>query len=162
MVCRLPRWGTPALIITARKQKFVKVMFLHLSVSHSVHGGRGCLPHCRLRYIPLGRYTTLDRYTYPPGQVPPIRYTPSPWQVPPGRYTPWTGTPWAGTPPGQVHPSSWAGTPNQVHPSPWQVPPGRYTPWTGTPLGRYTPYPWQVHPPLGRYTPQTGTPPPGR
>ena len=54
-------------------------MFLHLSVSHSVHGGGSTwvgTPH--------------------PGQVhTPGRYTPAP----PGRYIPWTGIP-----PGQVHP----------------------------------------------------------
>ena len=33
--------------------KFVKVMFLHLSVSHSVHSGRGCLPPFMLGYRPL-------------------------------------------------------------------------------------------------------------
>ena len=48
--------------------KFAKVMFLHLSVSHSVHGG-GYLG----RY-PLGRYTSR-------AGTPPSRYTP-------GRYTP--------------------------------------------------------------------------
>ena len=77
-------------------------MFLHLSVSHSVHGGEY-----------LGRYT--------PGQVhPPGRYTPG--QVYPlGRYTPQAGTPpgrytsWAGAPPWRVHPQE--GTPpGQVHP----------------------------------------------
>ena len=31
--------------------RFAKVMFLHLSVSHSVHG-RGCLPQCMLGYTP--------------------------------------------------------------------------------------------------------------
>ena len=53
-------------------------------------------------------------------------------------------TPWQVHPPGQVHPSSLAGThpPAQVH-----IPLGRYTPFSlaGTP-------PWQVHTPLGRYT----------
>ena len=48
--------------------KFAKVMFLHLSVSHSVHGG---VPG---RYPP-GRYAPLGRYT--PRQVHPlVRYTP--------------------------------------------------------------------------------------
>ena len=32
--------------------KFAKVMFLHPSVSHSVHGG--CLPQCMLGYTPPG------------------------------------------------------------------------------------------------------------
>ena len=31
---------------------FAKVMFLHLSVSHSVHTGGGCLPQCMLGYTP--------------------------------------------------------------------------------------------------------------
>ena len=112
-------------------------MFLHLSVSHSVHREEGV-----------------------PGQVPPWAGTP-PWQVHPS----WAGTLQAGTPPWQVHPS-WAGTlqagttPCQVHPQQVHLPgtppgsytflgrysPSRYTPWTGTPPG-------QVPPTPGRYTP---------
>ena len=57
-------------IFTVRGQSCGKVMFLHLSVSHSVHGG--CLPQCMLGYTP-GRH--------PPGQTPPGR-TP-PWKTPP-------------------------------------------------------------------------------
>ena len=59
--------------------KFAKVMFLHLSVNHSVHGG-GAVPG---QVHPPGRYTTLGRYTPPPPEVHP----PS-WQVhpPPVRY----------------------------------------------------------------------------
>ena len=46
--------------------KFAKVMFLHLSVSHSVHGG-GCLPQCMLGYThPLGT-DTPPRIRHPPG-----------------------------------------------------------------------------------------------
>ena len=82
--------------------KFAKVMFLHLSVNHSVHGGgRGTLagtPHWA--GTPPGRYTT------PWAGTPPNRYTSPQAGKPPGRYPPW-----ADTPPGQVHP-----------------PPGRYTP----------------------------------
>ena len=33
--------------------KFTKVMFLHLSVSHFVHGEGQCLPQCMLGYTPL-------------------------------------------------------------------------------------------------------------
>ena len=40
---------------------FAKVMFLHLSVSHSVHTGGGCLPQCMLGYTPPP----------PPEQTPP-------------------------------------------------------------------------------------------
>ena len=59
-------------------------MFLHLSVSHSVHGG--------IEY--LGRY--------PPGSTP-LAGTPPPWA---GTPPPWAGTPppWAGTPPGRYTP----------------------------------------------------------
>ena len=58
--------------------KFAKVMFLHLSVSHSVHKGE------YLGRYPPGRYT--PQAGTPPRQVPNS-------QVPPS----------AGTPPGQVH-----------------------------------------------------------
>ena len=73
--------------------KFAKIMFLHLSVSHSVHRGGG-VPgqvHPPGTYLPpLGRHTPWA-HTLPPG-----RYTPG--QVhPTGRYTPR-----AGTPPGQA------------------------------------------------------------
>ena len=116
-------------IVTVRNE-VAKVMFLHLSVSHSVHRGVctcsqwGVPAHTppESRYTPPGRYTTragthpLPRQVHPPG-----RYTP--WQVhPPGRYTPR-----AGTPPRQVHPP--AGTPpRQVHPSAGTPPAGRYPP----------------------------------
>ena len=55
-----------------------KVMFLHLSVSHSVY--RGCLPHWMLGYTPPPAGTPLDRYI--------------PWaDTHPGRYIPPAGTP---------------------------------------------------------------------
>ena len=78
--------------------KFVKVIFLHLSVSHSVQGGgEGCLSHCMLGYIP--------------GQVQPQQVHPPPSRYPPGQVHR----------PGQVHPLQVhppAGTSpyNQVHP----------------------------------------------
>ena len=61
--------------------KFVKVMFLHLSVSHSVHRGEYLG-----RYTPPGRYTPRQVHTL--AGTSPSRYTP--WQVqsPLGRYTP--------------------------------------------------------------------------
>ena len=68
----------------------VKVMFLHLSVSHSVHGGGRCTCSrgvCLLWGVtcpPPSRYAPAGT---PPGQVHPIH-------PPPGRYTPL----------GQVHP----------------------------------------------------------
>ena len=92
------------------QNKFAKFMFLHLSDSHSVHGGE---------YLP--RYRT--------GQVHPL-----------DRYIPWVGTPPAGTPPppGRYTPQQ-VHHPGRYTPlgryTPWQVHhPGRYTP-----LGRYTP-----------------------
>ena len=47
--------------------KFAKVMFLHLSVSHSVHRG-GCLPQCILGYTPLGADTPREQTCPPPAQ----------------------------------------------------------------------------------------------
>ena len=58
-------------------RKFAKVMFLHLSASHSVHRGR-CLPQCMLGYTPV----------LPPHQTrgrPPRKQTP-PCSVHAGRY----------------------------------------------------------------------------
>ena len=63
--------------------KMCNFIFLHLSVSHSVHrwGGGVCLSACWDKH-PMGRYTP-GRYTpgqvHRPGQVhPPGRYTPPP------------------------------------------------------------------------------------
>ena len=78
-------------------------MFLHLSVSHSVHGG--CLPQCMLGYTPLVQthpmlgYTPLGRH--PPRQTPPMgRHTPG--QTHP-RQTPPPTACWDTHPPCQVH-----------------------------------------------------------
>ena len=48
------------------KEVWGKAMFLHLSVSHSVHGGRRwlCLPNCMLGYTPH-RQTPLPTYRHP-------------------------------------------------------------------------------------------------
>ena len=67
-------------------------MFLHLSVSHSVHRERGCLADTPWADTP--RQTA-------PGQTPPGTHTPQ--QTPPGQTPPWADTPqadpWADTPP---------------------------------------------------------------
>ena len=114
--------------------KFAKVIFLHLSVSHSAHRGE------YLGRSPLGRYT--------------------PRQVPPGRYIPWAGTPpWAGTLP-QAGTTPWAGTPPLDRYTSWaSTPQDKYTPRQVHPPGRYIPQ--ACTPPLGRYTPlpQADTPP---
>ena len=113
-------------------------MFLHLSVSHSVHGG--CLGRCPPEQVHPRAGAPWSRYT--PGQVPPPG-TPLFGQVPLHRQV----HPLAGTPPGRYPTPPPAGTP----PGPG-TPPGRYTYWAGTPPpGRYK----QVHP-------LAGTPPPGR
>ena len=82
-------------------------MFLHLSVSHSVHRGS----------------TWAGT---PPGQVHPRAGT-SPGRYNPRQVHPLAGTPPAGTPPRQVHP------PGQVNPPGRYTPQGRYTPRAGTP-----------------------------
>ena len=89
--------------------KFAKVMFLHLSVSHSVHMGK-YLGRYPIRQVhPPGRYIS-------PGQV----HLPQAGTSPPGRYTP------GQVPPGQVRPLG-RYTPQQVHSR-------AGTPWPGAPL----------------------------
>ena len=113
--------------------KFAKVMFLHLSVSHSVHwGGVPRQVHPLGQVHPPGRYTPWQVHTppgkYPHGQVHPPGEVPPP---PPGMYATqgrYTTPPRHVCPPGQVHHPSQAGTPRACKPS-----------WVGTPQGRYTP-----------------------
>ena len=70
-----------------------KVIFLHLSVIHSVHRGGGGLPQCMLGYPPPGADT-------PPEQTPPgSRHLPEADTNPPGSRYP----PGADTPPGSSH-----------------------------------------------------------
>ena len=158
------------------QMKFGKVVFLHLSVSHSVHGGS------------TWAGTTPGQVTH--GQVHPWAGTPSWAGTPPqagttpGSHSVHRGSTWAGTPPGQtkfvkvmflhlsvshsVHRgSTWVGTsPGQVQPLRQVHPPGRYTPRQsfcsqGEYLGRYPPgqvhTPRQVHTSLGRYPPPPAT-----
>ena len=124
--------------------KFVKVMFLHLSVSHSVHRGEY-----------LGRYT--------PGQIHPQTGAPRPgtppgpgmppWQVHPwDQVLPYRYTPWEGTPPGQVLPSRYPppGT-RYIPPGPGTPPQDQVPPWTRYPLcavqaGRYGQQVGSMHP----------------
>ena len=56
-------WPDKSLILlfTVRKRSCGKVMFLHLSVSYSVHGGR-CLPQCMLGYPPWAGTPSLGRH----------------------------------------------------------------------------------------------------
>ena len=72
--------------VTVRKRSCGKVMFLHLSVSHSVHRGGEV-------YTPPGRHPSGQTHK-PPGQTPPLaRHTPHlgrhchPQPPPPGRPT---------------------------------------------------------------------------
>ena len=57
-----------------------KVIFLHLSVSHSVHGGGGgCIPACNWWAHRLGRHPQADTLLLQadtPGQTPPLADTP--------------------------------------------------------------------------------------
>ena len=96
-------------IFTARKQSCGKVMFLHLSVSHSVQRGglfqhttsRGCVSQHA-----MGRGMYTHRQTlHCPGQTSPRQTCPwadtSPGQTPPHRH-PRANTPWADTLPRQT------------------------------------------------------------
>ena len=99
--------------------KFAKVMFLHLSVSHSVHRGSGCLSQCMLGNTPQ---PPAQEQT-PWEQTPPGRH-PLRSRHPPGADTPWEQTsPWEQTPPGSRHP-------------PRQTPPGRHLPGSRHPPGQ--------------------------
>ena len=75
---QLLKWGCQP-IITGRNEVVAKVIFLHLSVIHSVHRGGGGLPQCMLGYPPGS-----SRPTPPPG--------PDPHPPRPGR-PPGTGRP---------------------------------------------------------------------
>ena len=94
-----PSWPTDVasevpLLITVRKQSCGKVMFLHLSVSHSIHRGV-YIPAC-IKQIPLGRHPLPSAcWDTPPAQCM-LGYTPFPsacWGTHPpsghccGRYT---------------------------------------------------------------------------
>ena len=109
--------------------KFAKVMFLQLSVIHSVH--RGVLgqvhPRGQVHTPQAGTPPSLRQVHHSPRQVHP------PWAGKP----PWAGThSWAGTPAPQ------AGThlPRMVHPPRAGTPPGRYSPCR-YPLGQVPPSP---------------------
>ena len=111
-----------------------KDMFLHLSVSHSIHGG-GILA----RY-PL-RDQVHPQQVHPPNQVhPQTRYIPRPGTLP-----------WPGTPPRAGNPDTRLTPWDQVHTPLAGIPPG-----PGTPLPcRYTPLGPGTPPPRTRYTPKT-------
>ena len=98
------------LIFTGRNEVVAKVIFLHLSVIHSVHRGGGGLPQCMLGYPPNPSPLGSDT---PPDQTPTL----PPWtrQTPPGRHPPWDQ---ANTPPG----------PGRHPPRPGRHPPGPGTP----------------------------------
>ena len=113
-------------------------MFLHLSLSHSVHRGEYLG-----RYTPRNRYTPLYQVHTPPDQVHHLR---------------------PGTPPGTTYTPRPA---NQVHPPGRSTPPRtRYTPRTRftPPRKRYAPWDWiqplvQVHPRGPATPPGPGTAP---
>ena len=63
-------------IITGYNEVVAKVIFLHLSVIHSVHSGGGGLPQCMLGYHPPGADTPPQQQT-PPQTRPPWEQTPA-------------------------------------------------------------------------------------
>ena len=96
-------------------------MFLHLSVSHSVHRG---LPQCMLGYPPRTRH--------PPGPGTPQSRHPLGTDIPqsrhpPGPDTPRPGTPQSRCPPEQTPPPTGPDTPQTRYPSE-QTPPRADTP----------------------------------
>ena len=112
------------LVITGRNEVVAKVIFLHLSVIHSVHRGGGGLPQCMLGYHhpprpgrpPRTRQTPSDQADAPqtrqtpprPGRHPPPRpgrphRSPPDQADPPGKQTPAYGLRAAGTHPTGMH-----------------------------------------------------------
>ena len=98
-------------IITGRNGVVAKVIFLHLSVIHSVHRGEGvCLSACWDTTTPHPEQTPPDQIPTPlgaanPGSRPPLDQTPHP----PRSRPPWPDThpptlPGADTPPGADSP----------------------------------------------------------
>ena len=62
--------GVAQVIFTVRKRNCGKVMFLHLSVSHSVHGGCACRSACWDTQPP--RAEDAPGQASPPEQAPPL------------------------------------------------------------------------------------------
>ena len=137
-------------IFTGRNKVVAKVIFLHLSVIHSVHRGGGV--YLVWSWGVSARYTPRDQvHPLPPDQVHPPRpgTPPGPGAPPPRPGTPWTRyTPLGpGTPP---RPGTPSGTRYLPLPRPGTPPQTRYTPQPGTPpRTRYTPRD-QVHPKYGQ------------
>ena len=88
-------WYPP--IFTGRNEVVAKVIFLHLSVIHSVHRGGEGLPQCMLGYHPPPDQTPPPWIRHPPGirHPPRIRHHPPRDQTPPpsgpGRHPPGPG-----------------------------------------------------------------------
>ena len=64
-------------LVTGRNEVVAKVIFLHLSVIHSVHRG-GCLSACWDTTPPPG---AEPRSRHPPEQTPPWSRHPPPWEA---------------------------------------------------------------------------------
>ena len=112
-----------ASFVTGRNEVVAKVIFLHLSVIHSVH--RGGLPQCMLGYHPL------PPQSRPPWEQMPPRSRHPPEQTPPRPDPPWEQTPSLPSPPEQTPPGT--RPPGTKPPGP--DPPGPDTPQDQTPPG---------------------------
>ena len=64
--------------ITGLNKVVAKVIFLHLSVIHSVHRGGGGLPQCMLGCHPPRADPLEQTHRHPPYQTPPREQTPPP------------------------------------------------------------------------------------
>ena len=121
------------------QMKFVKVMFLHMSVSHC---SGGVLPQCMLGYPPGA--DTLREQTPPSGTPPslahPLSGTPPSLAHPPLWHTPLSGTHPSGTPP-LAHPPL-------AHTPLWHTPPSGTPPPLAPLLHRAC---WEIQSMRGRY-----------
>ena len=99
--------------------KFAKVMFLHLSVSHSVHGGQ-CLPQYMLGYTPTTSKADTPWSRHLPGADTPQEQTPPRSRPPPREQTPQgadTPPPKEQTPPCTVHAGRYGQQAGGTHPT---------------------------------------------
>ena len=120
------------IIITGRNEVVAKVIFLHLSVIHSVHRGGVCLSAC---WDPPGSRHTPAGSRHPPGP-----------DIPPGPQPPWT-TPQSRLSPPPDHPPEQTPPPWSRHP-----PQSRHPPWSRHPPEQTPPSPpKQTPPPQSRH-----------
>ena len=104
-------------IFTGRNEVTAKVIFLHLSVIHSVHRGGSASVHAGIPHPTLPEQTP-PRSRHPPGADPPGADTPQEQTPPCSRHPPWSRSPQTRHPPCSRHPPEQT-PPRPDTPLPW-------------------------------------------